>query len=449
MANSSKSKKVPKKVLIASLIGSSVEWFDYFLYGTVATLVFSKLFFPNDDPQISLLLSYASFAIPFLIRPLGGILFSHIGDKIGRKKSLVMTLSLMGSGTVLMGLLPDYNTIGIWAPILLVLLRCIQGLGLGGEWGGALLLAFEYAPKEKRGFFGSIPQMGVTIGLLLGTLVLSGLTLLPEEQFLSWGWRIPFIFSAALVILGLWIRKGIDETPEFQETQESKTVSRVPIVDIFRYHWKAVLITIGAKFVDAGPFYIFATFIITYANTNLGFDETTALNAVTIAAVIATVMIPLMGILSDKIGRKSLYIAGSSGIILFAFPYFYLLNLNSSLWLTIATVLAIGIIWPAITAIIGPMFAENFSANVRYTGVSFGYQIGSAISGGTAPLIAVALMGAFNNSWVPVALFIMANGLISLISVLFLPKTMPEVLPKTKENVHHGDRINDSATKSI
>ena len=233
-------KNVSKRVLVASLVGSSIEWFDYFLYGTVAGLVFNKIFFPAEDPTVGLLLSYASFALAFFIRPLGGIIFSHIGDKIGRKRTLVLTLSLMGGATAAMGLLPTYETIGIMAPILLIALRLIQGIGLGGEWGGALLLAYEYAPENKKGLFGSIPQMGVTIGLLLGTLVMSLMTLMPDDAFMVWGWRIPFILSAILVIFGLWIRKGIDETPEFKKVQEKGEVAKVPLFETMRTHWREV-----------------------------------------------------------------------------------------------------------------------------------------------------------------------------------------------------------------
>ncbi|MDF2682416.1 MAG: transporter [Brevibacillus sp.] len=410
------SKQVQSKALVASLIGSSIEWFDFFLYGTMASLVFNKLFFPSADPTVGLLLSYLSFGLPFFIRPLGGVIFSHIGDKIGRKKTLVLTLSLMGGATVLIGLLPDYDTIGIWAPILLVLMRLIQGLGIGGEWGGALLLAVEYSGKGQRGFFGSIPQMGVTIGMLLGTLAISLMSALPDDQFMAWGWRIPFLLSAALVFVGLWIRNGIHETPAFQAAKESGNIARVPIVDTFRYHWKSVLIAVGAKFVETGPFYIFSTFIIAYATKYLEYDRITALNAVTIATLITTIMIPYMGKLSDKIGRKPLYIGGTIAIILFAFPYFYLLSLKSALWLTVATVIGLGILWAPVTAVLGTMFSEIFSTNVRYTGVTVGYQLGAALAGGTAPLIATALLGAF-HSWIPIALYIVLTGIISLIAI--------------------------------
>ncbi|MDR0139628.1 MFS transporter [Metabacillus idriensis] len=425
MAQNKGDNKIATKALIASLIGSSIEWYDYFLYGTIAALIFSKLYFPSEDPVVGLMLAYTSFALPFFIRPLGGIIFSHIGDKIGRKKTLVMTLSLMGGATVLIGLLPTYEMIGIWAPILLIALRLVQGLGIGGEWGGALLLATEYAPPKKRGFFGSIPQMGVTIGLLLGTLSISLMTLLPNAQFEAWGWRVPFILSALLVLLGLWIRNGIDETPAFKEAKESGTISKVPLIDTFKYHWKEVLVAVGAKVVETAPFYIFGTFIISYATGTLDFDRSSTLNAVTIATLVTTIMIPLMGKLSDKVGRKPLYIGGTIAMILFAFPYFYLLSLDSVLWLTVATVIGLGIIWAPITAVLGTMFSEIFSTSVRYTGVTVGYQLGAAIAGGTAPLIATALLSAYNNSFVPVALYIIGAAIISLIAVSFTKETRP------------------------
>ncbi|WP_340083872.1 MFS transporter [Siminovitchia sp. FSL H7-0308] len=409
--------KVTKRVLIASLVGSSIEWFDYFLYGTVAALVFNELFFHADDPAVGLLLAYASFALAFFIRPIGGIVFSHIGDRIGRKKTLVLTLSLMGGATVLMGLLPTYASIGTMAPVLLILLRLIQGLGLGGEWGGALLLAVEYAPKEKRGFFGSIPQMGVTIGMLLGTLALSLMSLLPEDAFMTWGWRVPFILSAFLVFFGLWIRKGIDETPSFKAAQEKGEIAKLPFVETMRTHWKEVLIAIGGKVVETAPFYIFSTFIVSYATANLGFSRTVTLNAVTIATVVTTLLIPVMGRFSDKVGRKPLYVGGTVLMILYAFPYFWLLHQNSKVLLIVATIVGLGIIWAPITAVLGTMFSEIFKSNVRYTGISLGYQIGAAVAGGTAPLVATALLNAYNNSYVPVALYIIFTSLISLIAI--------------------------------
>ena len=406
-----------RRVLVASLVGSSVEWFDYFLYGTVAALVFNQLFFVTDDPAFGTLYAFATFALAFFIRPLGGVIFSHIGDKIGRKQTLILTLSLMGSATFLMGVLPTYAQIGIWAPVILILLRLIQGLALGGEWGGALLLAVEYAPKEKRGFFGSLPQMGVTIGMLLGTIAVSIMTLLPDESFISWGWRVPFILSALLVIFGLWIRKGIEETPSFQKAQQKGKIAKLPIADTLKYHWREVLIATGAKVVETAPFYIFSTFIVSYGTQNLDFNKTTVLMSVTVATIITTILMPVMGSLSDKIGRKVLYVGGSILMILYAFPYFWLIHQGNVILLFLATIIGLGIIWAPITAILGTMFSEIFSANVRYTGVSLGYQIGAAVAGGTAPFVATALLIAFDNSYIPVALYIIFTAIVSLIAI--------------------------------
>lgn len=422
--------KKTRRVLIASLVGSSIEWFDYFLYGTMAALVFNQIFFVSDDPTLGLIIAYASFALSFFIRPFGGIIFSHIGDRIGRKKTLVITLSLMGASTFAMGLLPTYQAIGVAAPILLITLRLIQGLGIGGEWGGALLLATEYAPPEKRGFFGSIPQMGVTIGMVMGTLALWIMNLLPEDSFMTWGWRVPFILSALLVVFGLWIRKGIDETPEFQTVKNSGEIPKIPLVETLRYHWREVLITIGAKVVETAPFYIFSTFIVSYATTNLNFSRSATLGAVMIATVVTTILIPIMGALSDRIGRKKMYVAGTLAMMAYAFPYFWLLHQGSVALLVIATVIGLGIIWAPITAVLGTMFSEIFDAKVRYTGVSLGYQIGAAIAGGTAPLVATALLATFDNSYVPVSIYIIFTALISLLSICSIKAQAPQKAPQ-------------------
>ncbi|GEK30187.1 MAG: MFS transporter [Kurthia sp.] len=411
-------KKQERKIWMASLVGSSIEWFDYFLYATVAGLVFNQVFFVSEDPTVGLLLSYASLALAFFIRPFGGIIFSHIGDKIGRKKTLIMTLTLMGAATFLMGVLPTYQAIGVAAPILLVTLRLIQGLGIGGEWGGALLLAFEYAPPEKRGLYGSIPQMGVTIGMFLGTGALTLITsLISMEAFVAWGWRVPFILSALLVVFGFWIRKGIDETPDFQELKDSGDVVKVPLFETLKTHWREVLISIGAKVVETAPFYIFGTFVISYATNQLSFTYVQALIAVMISTIVTTILIPIMGSLSDKIGRKKMYVYGTIAMMLYAFPYFLLLHQDTFATLLISTVIGLGVIWAPITAVLGTMFSEIFDARVRYTGVTLGYQIGAALAGGTAPLVATALLLKFNDSWIPIAIYIVLTAVISLLSV--------------------------------
>lgn len=415
--------KKNKRVLIASLTGSSIEWFDYFLYGTAAALVFNKIFFPMVDPVIGLILSYLSFSLTFFIRPIGGVLFAHIGDRIGRKKTLVLTLSLMGGATVMIGLLPTYDQIGIWAPILLILMRIIQGMGIGGEWGGALLLAYEYAPEKRKGFFGSIPQAGVTIGMLMATFIVSLMTLFSEEQFLSWGWRIPFLMSSVLVLLGLWIRKDIDETPEFKKVKQSGQVAKAPLRDTLTHHWREVLIAAGLKVVETAPFYIFSTFIVSYATTTLTYQKSQVLEAVTLGALVATVMIPLMGLLSDKIGRKRMYAGSVTLLGLFIVPWFMLLDTGTTWAIMLATVVMFGILWAPITAVLGTLCSEIFSANVRYTGITLGYQIGAALAGGTAPLIATGLLAKYDGDWVPVAWYLGATVTISLIAIFFASRS--------------------------
>ncbi|MCE1463282.1 MFS transporter [Enterobacter roggenkampii] len=406
-----------KKVLIASLTGSAIEWFDYFLYGTAAALVFNKIFFPMVDPVIGLILSYLSFSLTFFIRPIGGVLFAHIGDRIGRKKTLVLTLSLMGGATVMIGLLPTYEMIGLWAPVLLILMRIIQGMGIGGEWGGALLLAYEYAPEKRKGFFGSIPQAGVTIGMLMATFIVSLMTLFSEEDFLSWGWRVPFLLSSVLVLLGLWIRKDIDETPDFQRVKASGQVAKAPLRDTLKHHWREVLIAAGLKVVETAPFYIFSTFVVSYATSTLTYQKSQALEAVTLGALVATIMIPLMGLLSDKVGRQRMYAISVFVLGLFIVPWFMLLNTGTTWGIVLATVIAFGVLWAPVTAVLGTLCSEIFSANVRYTGITLGYQLGAALAGGTAPLIATGLLAKYDGDWVPVAWYLAFTVTISLIAI--------------------------------
>lgn len=408
-----------RKVLIASLTGSSIEWFDYFLYGTAAALVFNKIFFPMVDPVIGLMLSWLSFSLTFFIRPVGGVLFAHIGDRIGRKKTLVLTLSLMGGATVAIGLLPSYESIGMWAPALLILMRVIQGLGIGGEWGGALLLAYEYAPEKRKGFFGSIPQAGVTIGMLMATFIVSLMTMFNEAQFLSWGWRIPFLMSSVLVILGLWIRKDIDETPDFKNLKRSGQVSKAPLRVTLQHHWREVLIAAGLKVVETAPFYIFSTFVVSYATSTLSYQKSQALESVTLGALIATIMIPLMGLLSDKIGRKRTYTTGVVLMGLFIVPWFMLLDTGTTWGIMLATVIAFGILWAPVTAVLGTLCSEIFHASVRYTGITLGYQLGAALAGGTAPLIATGLLASSGGDWTPVAWYMAVTVVISLLAIFF------------------------------
>jgi MFS family permease len=399
-------------------MGSSIEWFDFFIYGSIAPLVFNKLFLPNIDPTLAILIAYASYGVPFFFRPLGGILFSHLGDKVGRKKTLIMTLALMGISTVLMGLLPDYQTIGVIAPLLLVLLRIFQGVALGGEWGGSMLLSVEYATKGKRGLFGSVPQIGVYLGMLLGTVSLALLSMLPSAQFLAWGWRIPFVASAVLVVLGLWIRGGIDETPEFTAVKEEGKLAKFPLGDLLRTHWREVLLAIGAKSIEASPFYVVAVFSISYATKFLGYTQINVFNAVTMATIVTGLSVPFVGALSDKIGRMRLYALCGLITMAFAFPYFLLLSSKSLAALYVATIVGMLVSSP-MTAIQGTLYSEFFDTKVRFTGISLAQSFGAAIWGGMTPFVATALLAAYGNSWVPIATYIAVMGVIAL-SCLYL-----------------------------
>ncbi|MGB4466879.1 MAG: MFS transporter [Azovibrio sp.] len=408
-----------RKALLGSAVGSAVEWYDYFLYGTMAGLVFGPLFFPAADPVSGQMMALASFALAFLIRPIGGIVFSHIGDRIGRKKTLVMTLSIMGLSTFGIGLMPTYDSIGIWAPVLLTLLRLLQGLALGGEWGGGLLMAVEYSPKKRRGLYGAIPQTGALFGLALGNLTASGAdAIFTNEQFMSYGWRVPFLLSVLLVGLGLWIRSAVAETPSFKKIRLENKTARVPLIETLKHHWPAVLVTIGAKFLETSTFFIFATFSLTYA-IKLGFSRGVALNAVLIAALVAIPVMLVVGAISDRIGRRKMYAAGAICMMAYAIPFFWMMNQQSTTLLILAVIIGFGIIWPMYGAVLGTLFAESYPADVRYTGVSLGYQIGAAIVGGPAPLIATWLLKEYDDSYIPIAIFIMICGVISLISIAF------------------------------
>lgn len=417
-------RRINTRVLVGSLSGSAIEWFDFFLYATAAAIIFDKQFFPSDDPVVSLMLSYLSLSLTFFVRPFGGVIFSHIGDRIGRKKTLVMTLSLMGGATVAIGLLPTYETVGVLAPILLVLCRLVQGLAIGGEWGGALLLAYEYAPRNRRGFFGSVPQTGITIGMLLSTLAFAAVSALPSEVFESIGWRIPFIASIVLVFVGLWIRKGLGETPAFQQAKDTGTVAKLPIADTLRDHWRSVLVAVGAKVVETAPFYIFATFVVSYATGTLDYERSTVLNAVSAGAFVSTIMILVMGRLSDRFGRAPVFLLGSVLIGLFAAPFFLILGIGMNWAVYAAVIIGLGFVWPPVTATLGTLMSETFSTRVRYTGITLGYQIGAAIAGGTAPLIATWLLGISNGSWVPIAIYLAAIALVSIIAVTLSPRAV-------------------------
>jgi len=410
------------KVLIASLSGSVIEWYDFYLYGTATGLVFTTLFFPNSDPAISILIAFATFGAGYAARPLGSIIFGHMGDRIGRKASLMLTLIGMGGSSFLIGLLPTYAQIGIMAPAFLVLLRLLQGIALGGEWGGAVLLATESATKGVRGLYGSIPQLGVPIGLVLGTFsftLISALT--TEEQFMAWGWRLPFLFSIVLIVIAVWIRSGIEETPEFKRKKEQGELTKIPIIHAFKYNFKDILRLIGLKLGD-GFFNVFLmSFILVYATTYLGYSRDIALLALTLSCATMLITIPLFGYFSDFVGRKVIYTGGVIGMMLLSIPYFVAIPVNPA-WFYFMQVLLLGVVWGAIFATQGTLFSELFPANVRYTGLSLGYQIAAAIVG-FGPMLWTALASSYGPNPYLFGGVMIAGLLISFILILFSPDT--------------------------
>lgn len=409
-----------QKVIAASLIGSVIEWYDFFIYGTAAALIFGQLFFPGSDPLIGTLYSFGTYAVGFIARPIGGVFCGHYGDKIGRKSMLVMTLIVMGVATTLVGLLPTYESIGIWAPILLVVLRFLQGFAVGGEWGGATLMAVEYAPPGRRGFFGSWPGMGIPAGLVVATAVFTASSSLPPEQFLSWGWRVPFLVSIVLVAVGLFVRLKILETPAFQQMQESGGSSELPVVDVFRYHWRSLLLTMGAFFLLNGGFYVTVTFMLAYGTQNIGVGSGTMLTGVLIAGTVQIFAIGAFAALSDRVGRRPVYLGGAVFLLLFSFPLFWMVNTGVAplIWLAMSIALV------ALGAMYGPsgaFFSELFSTRVRYSGASLGYQLASAVAGGFAPVIAVALLSAYG--YPAVALYMIVMALITITAVYLATET--------------------------
>lgn len=411
------------RIVSASLIGTTVEWYDFFLYSSAAALVFNKLFFPTADPLTGTLLAFTTYAIGFLARPIGGLVFGHFGDKIGRKKLLVLSLLLMGGATFAMGLLPTYATIGIAAPLLLTLLRLVQGFALGGEWGGAVLIVSEHGSAQRRGFWASWPQCGAPGGNLLATAVLAVLAAVQtDEAFLSWGWRIPFLLSAVLVVIGLWIRLAVSESPVFLEAQRKAPASeKAPIVEVFKRSWRQVLIAMGARMGENVSYYVITAFILVYITTSLGLAKSVGLNAVLIGSAIHFVTIPLWGMLSDRVGRRAVYLFGAVGMAVWGFVFFALLDTRS--FGVIALAVTVGLVLHG--AMYGPQaafFSELFGTRVRYSGASVGYQLASILAGAVAPLIAVALLNAYDST-VPVSLYLLAMCLITVVAVLSARET--------------------------
>ncbi|MFE1880210.1 MFS transporter [Streptomyces diastatochromogenes] len=410
------------RIVAASLIGTTIEWYDFFLYGSAAALVFNKLFFPDSDPLVGTLLSFLTYAVGFAARPLGALVFGHYGDRLGRKKLLVLSLLLMGGATFAIGLLPTHATVGAAAPVLLTALRLVQGFALGGEWGGAVLLVSEHGDARRRGFWAAWPQTGAPAGQLLATGVLSLLTaVLSDDAFGTWGWRIPFLLSGVLVIVGLWIRLSVDESPVFKEALERAESRRTgeaekpPLVSVLRHHWRDVLVAMGARMAENISYYVITAFILVYATTSAGVSKQTALNAVLIGSAVHFAVIPAWGALSDRVGRRPVYLLGAAGVGLWMFPFFSLVDTGSFGYLVLAVTVGL-VLHGAMYAPQAAFFAEMFATRMRYSGASIGAQFASVAAGAPAPLIATALLSDYGSS-TPIALYVIAAAVLTLIAV--------------------------------
>jgi len=414
-----------RKVAFASAIGTTIEWYDFFLYNTFAALVFNKLFFPSFDPLVGTMLAFTTALVGFIARPLSGIVFGHFGDRLGRKKMLILTLLIMGIGTFLIGLLPTYDVIGVWAPILLLVLRICQGVGVGGEWGGAVLMAVEHSPTGRRGYYGSWPQIGVPAGLALATGMVALLTQLPGDMFLQGWWRVAFLISLLLVAIGIYIRLKIMETPAFQRVQATQTVAQVPFLDLMRQHCKQVLLGMGCRYIEGVTFNMYGVFVIAYIVTTLKMPRTTALLAVTAASVVMIFFIPVFGRLSDRLGRKRVFGVAAALTGLLAFPAFWVMSTanGNGLIVALAIIIPFGIVYAAVYGPIAALFSELFETRVRYSGISFVYQFSGIFASGLTPIIATALLKEGGGQPWLIAAYMLVVGLISTACAYALTET--------------------------
>jgi metabolite-proton symporter len=408
-----------RRAVVASTVGTAIEWYDFFLYGTAAALVFPHVFFPGADPYAGVIAAFGTQFVGFAARPIGAAIFGHYGDRIGRKATLITTLLIMGIGTALIGVLPSYAAIGVAAPILLTVLRLLQGIAVGGEWGGSVLLAMEWGSRKRRGFYASWPQLGVPVGLLLSTAMVQLMSSLTGPGFLTWGWRVPFLASIVLVGVGLYVRLRVLESPEFAAVKEQKTVAERPLVEVIKKQWRDILVSAVVRLSEQAPFYLFVTFVLTYGTQALGLPRSELLNATMIAAAIGLVSVPLFGYLSDLIGRKLVYGIGIVCTGLFAFPYFGLLNTKVAGLVFLAIILSL-IFHDMQYGPQAALIAESFGTNIRYSGAGLGYQLASVIAGGPAPLIAAAILKETGSStWI--SWYIVGCAVISMIALLAMP----------------------------
>ncbi|MEO8158931.1 MAG: MFS transporter [Betaproteobacteria bacterium] len=412
-----------RRVMMASAVGSALEWYDFFIYGTAAALVFSELFFPKFESSTGLLLSFATFGVGFFARPFGGMLFGHMGDRIGRKPVLVITLMLVGVGTFLIGLLPTYDSVGMWAPVMLVTLRLVQGFGAGAEYGGAVILAVEHAPPGRRGLFGSFAAIGVNIGLLLATGVFALVSSLPKEDFLSWGWRIPFLLSIILVLVGFYIRSRVSETPVFSQIAARSKAARSPVKDAFLRHPREFLVVFGARLAENGLGYLYPVFTLSYMTKTLALPKSMVLSGIMVAYAISLLTVPLFSVLSDRIGRRPVYGGAALFSAAFAYPFFLMVNTGSPTLVWVALILAISV---GVSGMFGPQaayFAELFGPKLRYSGFASARELGSILAGGPAPFIAAWLLGQGSNEPWLVAAYMVSLALLTVIAIYYGPET--------------------------
>jgi MFS family permease len=415
------------RAVVASTVGTTVEWYDFFLYGTAAALVFPDVFFPSHTHGIGILLSFGTQSVGFAARPIGAIIFGHFGDRMGRKATLIATLMLMGIATALMSVVPSYSAIGVSAPLLLVTLRIFQGIGVGGEWGGSVLLSMEWGTQRRRGFWASWPQVGVPIGLLLSTAMIKLFGHIAGSGFNTWGWRVPFALSLVLVAIGLYVRLRVQESPAFSEVKRERAVVRLPVWQVIREQPLEVATSAFVRMSEQAPFYLFVTFVLSYGTDHLGLSKDSLLNDVLVAAALGLVSIPLFGHLSDRIGRRRMYGIGIVCLAAFAFPYYGLLNTKSSGLILLAVVLSL-IFHDMQYGPQAALIAESFGPATRYSGAGLGYQLASLIAGGPAPLIAAAIVDATNSStWVSV--YIIGCAVLSMIALLLMPRREVRAAP--------------------
>ncbi|SPA47830.1 MFS transporter [Cupriavidus taiwanensis] len=413
-----------RRTIITSIVGQALEWYDFFLYGTAAALIFGKLFFPlGTDPLVGTLAAFGGFAVGFVARPLGGVICGHLGDRYGRKLVLVLTLVVMGVATTAMGLLPTYQQIGIWAPVLLVSLRFLQGLAAGGEWSGSILIISENAPPARRGFLSAWSPSGATIGFVLSAAAFWAVQKLPADDFMAWGWRMPFLASMVLVVAGYYIRSRIPESAEFVAARRSGHGVRMPVVEVLRQQPKQILMVVGLRMAEGGASYIFFAFSLAYGAYR-GIPSHVMLEGLTISMMIVTVTALCYGHLSDRLGRRTVYMAGAIGLMLVAFPFFWLIDTREPSLVLLAYVLADSVVLAAMVGVQPSYMAELFRTEVRYSGMGIGRELSSVIGGGIAPMIATALLAKY-HSGTPVAIYLILLGLVTVIALLFTPETLP------------------------